>query len=89
MKAWNTHRGGLSTLHANSAVDAIFHLEDLIREVVVTPPRRSIADAIDLIVFIEQGPFNDAGRKVTGMATVSLKNGDYECQNLFLESRKD
>jgi len=54
LKAWNTgHPGGIATVHANSAASALFRLEQLIQEAVVTVPRRLVADAIDLIVFIE------------------------------------
>jgi len=54
LKAWNTgHPGGIATVHANSAKSALYRLEQLIQEAVVTVPRRLIAEAIDLIVFIE------------------------------------
>ena len=40
LKAWNTgHPGGLSTIHANSAQEALVRIEDLIAEVTTTPPR--------------------------------------------------
>jgi P-type conjugative transfer ATPase TrbB len=53
LKAWNTgHPGGLLTLHANSAADALARLEDLCMEAVAAPPKRLIASAVDLIVFI-------------------------------------
>ena len=53
LKAWNTgHPGGVATVHANSARSALYRLEQLIQEAVVTVPRRLVADAIDLIVFI-------------------------------------
>ena len=53
LKAWNTgHPGGLSTLHANSAENALFRLEQLIQEAVPSVPKYLIADTIDLIVFI-------------------------------------
>jgi len=53
LKAWNTgHPGGITTVHANSALAALYRLEQLIQEGVVTVPRRLIADAIDLVVFI-------------------------------------
>jgi P-type conjugative transfer ATPase TrbB len=53
LKAWNTgHPGGIATVHANSALSALYRLEQLVQETVVTVPRRLIADAIDLIVFI-------------------------------------
>ncbi|MDB5723025.1 MAG: Type secretion system protein, partial [Alphaproteobacteria bacterium] len=53
LKAWNTgHPGGIATLHANSALSALYRLEQLIQEAVVTVPRHLIADAIDLVLFI-------------------------------------
>ncbi len=53
LKAWNTgHPGGIATVHANSAGAALYRLEQLIQEAVVTVPRRLIAEAIDLVLFI-------------------------------------
>jgi type IV secretion system protein VirB11 len=53
LKAWNTgHPGGIATVHANSATAALHRLESLVQEAVVTVPRRLIAEAIDLVVFI-------------------------------------
>jgi type IV secretion system protein VirB11 len=53
LKAWNTgHPGGIATVHANSAVSALYRIEQLVQETVVTVPRRLIAEAIDIIVFI-------------------------------------
>ena len=53
LKAWNTgHPGGIATVHANSARSALYRIEQLIQEAVVTVPRHLIAEAIDLIVFI-------------------------------------
>lgn len=63
LKAWNTgHPGGIATLHANSAQAAIARLEQLTMEVCETPPRALIAEAIDLIVFVERG--GPAGRRI-------------------------
>lgn len=53
LKAWNTgHPGGIATVHANSAQAALYRLEQLVQEGVVTVPRRLIADAINMVVFI-------------------------------------
>jgi type IV secretory pathway VirB2 component (pilin) len=58
LKAWNTgHPGGIATVHANSARAALYRIEQLIQEAVTTVPRRLIAEAIDLVVFIKgRGP---------------------------------
>ena len=53
LKAWNTgHPGGIATVHANSALSALYRIEGLVQESVVTVPRRLIAEAIEVIVFI-------------------------------------
>ena len=54
LKCWNTgHPGGIASVHANSAHAALYRLEQLVQECVVTVPRRLIAESIDMIVFIE------------------------------------
>ncbi len=54
LKAWNTgHPGGISTLHASSPTLALYRLEQLIQEAVVTVPRDLISLAIDIIVFLD------------------------------------
>jgi type IV secretion system protein VirB11 len=54
LKAWNTgHPGGIATVHANGALAALYRLEQLVQEAIPVVPRRLIAEAIDLIVFIE------------------------------------
>ena len=53
LKAWNTgHPGGIATVHANSAAASLYRIEQLVQESVVAVPRRLIAEAIDMIVFI-------------------------------------
>ena len=53
LKAWNTgHPGGIATVHANSAIAALYRIEQLVQEAVITVPRQLIAEAIDIIVFI-------------------------------------
>lgn len=68
VKSWNTgHPGGLSTLHANSAEDALRRMEDLIAEVVSVVPQRAIGDAIDLVVQIRR---TSEGRRVEAILAV-------------------
>jgi P-type conjugative transfer ATPase TrbB len=64
LKAWNTgHPGGIATLHANSARAALARLEQLAMEACDSPPTALIAEAIDLVVFIERG--GPAGRRIS------------------------
>lgn len=77
LKAWNTgHPGGIATVHANSARSALYRLEQLVQESVVIVPRRLIAEAINLVVFI-QG--RGVGRRIETIAEVTGldANGDY------------
>lgn len=77
LKAWNTgHPGGIATVHANSARAALYRLEQLIQEAVVTVPRRLIAEAIDMIVFIAG---RGTARRIETIASVERigADGDY------------
>lgn len=77
LKAWNTgHPGGIATVHANSAASALTRIEQLVQESVVTVPRRLIAEAIDLIVFISG---RGAARRIATIARVEgvTPGGDY------------
>ncbi len=56
LKAWNTgHPGGLSTLHANSAAEALDRLEDLLSEVMVARASRLVARAVGWVVHMRRG----------------------------------
>ncbi|MES1973312.1 MAG: P-type conjugative transfer ATPase TrbB [Pseudomonadota bacterium] len=78
LKAWNTgHPGGIATVHANSAPSALLRVEQLIQEAVVTVPRRLIAEAIDMVVFIAG---RGSARRVETLARVAgldPDTGDY------------
>ena len=82
LKAWNTgHPGGIATVHANSGRAALYRFEQLIQEAVVTVPRRLIAEAIDVIVFIQgRGTSRriDTISEVTGLDA----DGDYAVTEL-------
>ena len=74
LKAWNTgHPGGLLTLHANSAADALMRLEDLCMEARATPPKRLIASAVDIIVFIAR---REGGRVITEILEADEVRGE-------------
>jgi type IV secretion system protein VirB11 len=69
LKAWNTgHPGGIATVHANSAAAALYRIEQLVQEAVVTVPRRLIAEAIDLVVFVSGRGLQ---RRVSSIARVA------------------
>jgi Flp pilus assembly CpaF family ATPase len=85
LKAWNTgHPGGIATIHANDALSALTRLESLLTQ---SDEGRStphefrcalIAEAVDLVVFIDEESGTAAGRKVTEVLLVSgYSNGEY------------
>ena len=79
LKAWNTgHPGGVATIHANSAADALRRIEDLVGEASQIIPRRSIASAVNLVIFVERisGP---AGRVVRDIVAVHGYSDDEYC----------
>lgn len=79
LKSWNTgHPGGLSTVHANSAAEALRRMEDLIGEVTSQIPQRMIGDAVDCVVHICRTP---AGRRVEDVIAVDgFVEGGYRIQ---------
>lgn len=65
------HPGGLSTLHANSAPEALGRLEDLLAETAARVSRRAVGQAIDVRVHIARTP---VGRRVE--AVTAVEGGD-------------
>jgi len=68
LKAWNTgHPGGLATVHANSAKGGLTRIEQLISEVSSASMPELIAEAVNIIVFINK---TNNGRKVEEIVEV-------------------
>jgi type IV secretion system protein VirB11 len=83
LKAWNTgHPGGIATVHANSARSALYRLEQLIQEAVASVPRQLVAEAIDLVVFLEG---RGSGRWIGAIEAVEGldRAGDYSLRPLI------
>ena len=74
LKAWNTgHPGGLATIHANSAAEALTRLEDLIGEVTQRVPYRAITQAINVVVYIER---TATGRRIRDVSRLVGREQD-------------
>jgi type IV secretion system protein VirB11 len=72
LKAWNTgHSGGISTVHANSALAGLTRLEELCAEATERPVQRLISEAVDLSIFISRSP---EGRKIEEIISVNGYN---------------
>jgi type IV secretion system protein TrbB len=70
LKAWNTgHPGGVTSIHANSAHEALSRFEELIGEVTQQIPHRAIRQSINVVVFVER---TQSGRKVREIVEVDI-----------------
>lgn len=84
LKAWNTgHPGGAATVHANDALSGLVRLESLVAEATAAPMQSLIAEAVDLVVFIDEEADLLAGRKVRQLLLVNgYANGEYAVEYL-------
>ncbi len=82
LKAWNTgHPGGAATVHANDAMSGLIRLESLVSEATQAPQQMLIAEAVDLVVFVDQEPDLIAGRKVREVVLVTgYRDGRYQVE---------
>jgi type IV secretion system protein VirB11 len=84
LKSWNTgHPGGIATVHANSAASSLIRLEQLILEVSQNPMSSLIAEAIDVVIYMEKrGKY---GRQVAEIIEVKgYKDGvGYEYESIY------
>jgi P-type conjugative transfer ATPase TrbB len=81
LKAWNTgHPGGVATVHANSARGGLTRIEQLIQEAITTVPKNLIAEAINIVVYIER---LGVGRRIKEIVEVTgVEAGEYETLEL-------
>jgi type IV secretion system protein VirB11 len=84
LKAWNTgHPGGMATVHANDAMSGLIRLESLVAEATDAPQQMLIAEAVDLVIFIDEEPELPAGRKVRELLLVTgYSNGKYVVEHV-------
>ncbi len=87
LQAMNTgHEGSLTTLHANSARDALARLETMVlmagMELPLLAIREQVASAVHIIV--QQTRFACGSRKVTGISEITgMESGKIQVQELF------
>lgn len=84
LKAWNTgHPGGAATVHANDAASGLIRLESLIAEATSAPQQTLIAEAVDLVIFVDEDPDLKAGRKVRDVLLVTgYRDGRYQVEHI-------
>ena len=84
LKAWNTgHPGGFASVHANDAVAGLIRLQSLVAEATTAPQEQLIAEAVNVLVFVDVEPKVQAGRKIREVAVVkgfSKESGKYDVE---------
>ena len=91
LQAMNTgHDGSLTTIHANSARDALYRLDTMVAMANLNIPERAIrqqiASAVNLIVQVSR--LADGTRKVTAVSEITGMEGDViTMQDVFLFER--
>src|SRR5262249_36386976 len=91
LQAMNTgHDGSLTTIHANSARDALYRLDTMVAMANLNIPekaiRQQVASAINLIVQISR--MSDGSRRVTGITEVTgMEGGVITIQDIFIFER--
>ena len=82
LKSWNTgHPGGAATVHADDALKGLIRFESLVAEATNAPQQQLIADAVDLVIFVDEEPRIDAGRKVREVLLVhGYRDGRYQVE---------
>jgi len=88
LQAMNTgHHGSMTTIHANSAADAVLRLETMVlmgADIPLQAVRRQIAQAIHIIVHLERLP--DGRRMVSQISEViglHPTTGEVECRDIM------
>jgi pilus assembly protein CpaF len=91
LQAMNTgHDGSLTTIHANTARDALYRLDTMIAMANLNIPekaiRQQVASAINLIVQVTR--LSDGTRKVTGITELTgMEGGIITMQDIFVFER--
>jgi type IV secretion system protein VirB11 len=88
LKSWNTgHPGGVTTIHANSCLEALSRLEMLILEAIPNPMRRLIGQSVGLILFIEKTGTGPALTEIAEVTGYDAKKEEYELEWLKKDSK--
>ena len=93
MQAMNTgHEGSITTLHANSPIDALNRLETMIlmneMSIPVNAVRGYIENAIDIVIQIDR--LTDGKRKITSISEVDgIRDGEINLKEIFSFNQTD
>ena len=88
IKAWNTgHGGGVSTVHASSARQGLSRIEHLIQEAGVVPPREMLAEAVNIVIYMDKVATKRVVKDVLRVSGV--KKETYVLTSLLEERARD
>ncbi len=80
LDAWNTgHPGGITTAHANSALEGLARMEALLRKAGIADGKQLVAEAVDVVVCIQR---DSGGRKVREVQEVSFNGSGYRTKQV-------
>ena len=87
LKAWNTgHPGGVTTVHSDSALKALSRLQMLVAEGSAAPMQTLIADAVDIVVYIEKTAIGPKIAQIAEVRGYDRQKQEYELHYLFNDS---
>jgi type IV secretion system protein VirB11 len=90
LKSWNTgHPGGVTTLHANSCMEALSRLEMLILEAVPNPMQRLIGQSVGLVIYIEPLETGPTLTEIMEVIDYDSKKEEYEVRWIKDERSKE
>ncbi len=83
LKNWNTgHPGGVATVHADSATEALVRIDQLIQEVSAHPQRALIAKAIDYVVYLEREESKRSVKEIVRVTGYDLHNQEFKVEQI-------
>ena len=85
LDAWNTgHSGGISTVHANSALQGLSRVRGLVSRSPSAPRcvEEVIGEAVQVLVFIERTPSGRRIREILAVDGFSPRNQEYQLREL-------
>ena len=85
LDAWNTgHSGGISTVHANSALQGLSRVRGLVSRSPSAPRcvEEVIGEAVQVLVFIERPPSGRRIREILAVDGYSPRNQEYQLREL-------
>ena len=83
LTAWSTgHRGGITTVHSDSALDTLYRLQEAIELVSLSPQQRKIGRAIDIVVYLRKVDRRRFVEEIIAVEGYDSNKGEYITKKL-------